>query len=336
MSCSHVGLVLGSEIPPERLAGIANDAERQGFGELWLSEDCFFTGGISAAAIALGATQRIPVGIGVVSAVARHPAILAMEIATLARAFPGRLRPAIGLGVPGWLGQMGLRPRSPLAAVRECTTALRALLDGGLLDRTGGVFTFEAVALAHPVPEVLPLQLGVAGPKMLQLSGEIASGTLLSVLAGVDYVRWARGQIAIGARRIARDPAAHRVTTFALCTVDSDRARAKAAARSAVAFYLAAGGVNALTDAYGISDELAGMLDQGGVDEVARRMPDGWVDDLAVAGDAAECAAKIERLCTAGSDRVALFPTPADRADQIVAALATDVLPAVGVLASQD
>ena len=41
-----------------------------------------FSGGISGAAIALGATERIPVGIGVVSAVTRHPAVLAMELAT--------------------------------------------------------------------------------------------------------------------------------------------------------------------------------------------------------------------------------------------------------------
>ena len=33
------------------------------------------------------------------------------------------------------------------------------------------------------------------GPKMLRLSGEIANGTVLSVAAGHDYVRWARERI---------------------------------------------------------------------------------------------------------------------------------------------
>lgn len=327
MTYRPVGLVLGSEIPPERLTEMVVDAEQLGFGELWLSEDCFFTGGVSGAAIALGATARIPVGIGVVSAVARHPAVLAMEIATLARAYPGRLRPAIGLGVPAWLRQMGLQPRSALGAVRECTTALRSLLAGERLDRADGLFTFDSVALAYPVEEDLPLQLGVAGPKMLQLSGEIADGTLLSVLAGVDYVRWARQQIAVGSARVGRDPAAHRVTTFALCAVDPDAAVAKAAARAAVAFYLAAGGPNAITDAYGINDDLAAMLAAGGAAEVERQMPDVWVDDLAVAGDADECVEKVQRLLDAGSDRVSLFPTPADRAHDTIAALGADVLP---------
>lgn len=325
MVAQAVGLVLGSEIAPEELRPMVVEAEDAGFGEVWLSEDCFFSGGISGAAIALGATQRIPVGIGVVSAMTRHPAVLAMEIATLDRAFPDRLMAAVGLGVPAWLNQMGLKPASGLRAVRDCVTMLDALLAG---HEAGSSTTFHAdgIRLAHPPATNLRVQMGVAGPKMLELAGEIADGTLLSVLASADYVRWARDRIATGRERGGAD-AEHRVTTFALCAVDDDSARAKSAARSAVAFYLAAGGPNALTDAYGISDELRAMLADGGHDHVARAMPDQWVDDLAVAGSPEECAAKIRTLLEAGSDRVALFPTPAENARATVAALARHVLP---------
>lgn len=326
MTAESIGLVLGSEIAPEQLRPMVVDAERAGFGEVWLSEDCFFSGGISGAAIALGATERIPVGIGVVSAVTRHPAVLAMELATLDRAFPGRLMPAVGLGVPAWLGQMGLKPASGLAALRDCVTMLGTLLDGRTAE-SNDTFRAEDVRLVHAPRERVPVQMGVAGPKMLQLSGEVAAGTLLSVLAGVDYVRWARAQIEKGRARAGVDQGHHRITTFALCAVDDDAQRAKAAARKAVAFYLAAGGANALTEAYGISDELRAMLSSGGFEAVEREIPDQWVDDLAVAGSPDECTAKIHALLEAGSDRVALFPTPAENADRTAAALATQVLP---------
>jgi alkanesulfonate monooxygenase SsuD/methylene tetrahydromethanopterin reductase-like flavin-dependent oxidoreductase (luciferase family) len=329
MNSGRVGLVLGSEIPPERLRGMVASAEAQGFSEVWLSEDCFFTGGISGAALALGASSSIPVGLGVVSAVTRHPAVLAMEIATLARAFPGRLMPAVGLGVPSWLEQMGLRPPSPLGAVRECVGALRTLLDGGKLDDSSGLFTFGGVELVYPVTERVPLQLGVAGPKMLQLSGSIADGTLLSVLSGTGYVGWAREQIGKGLHSSGRGPEEHRVTTFALCAVDEDGARAREHARAAVAFYLAAGGPNAITTAYGINDQLVAMIEAGGLREVQESMPDAWVEDLAVAGDPDECTGKIERLLEAGSDQVALFPTPAEQADQTIDLLARHVLPQI-------
>ena len=95
----------------------------------------------------------------------------------------------------------------------------------------------------HPPAAHVPVRTGVAGPKMLQLSGEIADGTLLSVLASADYVRWARERIDEGrARREQPTVRPHRITTFALCAVDEEAAVAKADARNAVAFYLAAGG----------------------------------------------------------------------------------------------
>jgi alkanesulfonate monooxygenase SsuD/methylene tetrahydromethanopterin reductase-like flavin-dependent oxidoreductase (luciferase family) len=325
MIAPSLGLVLGSEIPPEQLPTMVVDAELAGFGEVWLSEDCFFSGGISGAAIALSATRRIPVGLGVVSALTRHPALLAMEIATLDRTFPDRLMPAVGLGVPFWLGQMGLKPSSALGTVRDCLTVLDDLLSGREAT-SNGTFTAEGIRLAHPPTRRIPLQTGVAGPKMLQLSGELADGTLLSVLAGAGYVRWARDQIDAGrARGGATHP--HRVTTFALCAVDEDSEVAKADARDAVAFYLAAGGANALTDAYGISDELRALLADGGPGGLAECMPDKWVDDLAVAGDPDECSRKIQTLLDAGSDHVALFPTPAENAQRTASALATHVLP---------
>ncbi len=326
MSSRPIGLVLGSEIPAEQVRPLVTQAEDNGFGEVWMAEDCFYSGGISGSAVALSASQSIPVGIGVVSAVTRHPAVLAMEIATLARTFPGRLWPAVGLGVPGWLQQMGLDPASKLKAVRECMTLLRRLLDG---ERTqsDGIFHCEDIQLAYPPHAPVPLRMGVAGPKMLQLSGEVSDGTLLSVGASPQYVTWAREQIALGAKRTESGPRPHEITTFALCAVDKDSAAAKAAARSAVGFYLAAGGPNALTNAYGINDELGTMLETMSPSELARHIPDQWVEDLAVAGDPDECAAKIERLLAAGSDQVALFPTPPERASGTVDLLAHEVIP---------
>jgi alkanesulfonate monooxygenase SsuD/methylene tetrahydromethanopterin reductase-like flavin-dependent oxidoreductase (luciferase family) len=252
-----------------------------------------------------------------------------MEIATLARAFPGRLMPAVGLGVPAWLEQMGLQPRSALAAVRECISALRTLLEGGRMDGSSGLFTFDGIELAYPVTERVPLQLGVAGPKMLQLSGAIGDGTLLSVLSGTAYVEWARAQIAKGLESSGRSPQEHRVTTFALCAVDEDGDLARERARAAVAFYLAAGGPNAITAAYGINDRLVSMIEAGGLEEVRSSMPDSWVDDLAVAGTPQECIRRIGDLLAAGSDQVALFPTPAEQADQTIDLLARHVLPQI-------
>lgn len=328
MSRPPVGLVLGGQLPPEQISETARLGEELGFSELWLAEDCFFTGGISGAAAALGVTREIPVGLGIVSAVVRHPALLAMEIATLSRMYPGRLRPGIGLGVPSWIEQMGLRPRSPLGALRECVGAVRRLLDGEELTEEGAYFTFRNVKLTYPPTRRLPVYMGVVAPKGLQLSGAVADGTVGSVLASPRYVRWAREQIATGQAEAGRG-GPHPFAVFAMFSVDVDAARAKQAIRPIMAFYLAAQPRNALTDAYGISDQTV-ELARGGAAALERDLPEQWVEDLVVAGDPEECAAKIQGLLDAGADSVVLFPVPAERARELVELAAAEILPRLG------
>jgi 5,10-methylenetetrahydromethanopterin reductase len=320
-----LGLVLGSSMPPEQLIPVAAQADEFGFDELWFSEDCFFTGGISAASAALAATSRIQVGLGIVSAMLRHPALLAMEVATMAGAFPGRVAAGIGLGVPAWLRQVGRSPRSSLGAMTECVTALRRLLDGETLSVTGQNFVFEGVALAHPPARRVPIHMGVSGHRMLRLSGELADGSILSVGGGVKYVTWARQQIDAGRSKAGRT-SPHHVTAFALYAVDADRHRARDEVRGPMAFYKAAGGVNAMTDVEEISETLTEMLDRGGTDVVAREMPERWLEDMSVCGTPEDCAHSIRALYEAGADSVALFPV-AGNIQQVTRLTSAEVMP---------
>jgi 5,10-methylenetetrahydromethanopterin reductase len=326
---SPVGLVLGSALAPEHIKDVAASGERLGFGQLWLAEDYFFTGGVAGAAAVLGATERVSVGLGVVSAMVRHPALLAMELATLARMYPDRLVPGIGLGLPNWVAQMGLSPRSSLGALRECVTTVRALLAGEELTAEGKYFSFDAIKLTYPLQESpVPLYTGVVGPKMLQLSGEIADGTILSVLASPQYVEWAREQIAEGAARGGREDQHHRLSTFALFAIDEDGERARRDIRPLLAFYLEAMAHSALVQAYGITDQVLELASEG-TEALAAGMPDQWIEDLAIAGDPAECAAKVERLLAAGSDTVELFPVPPERASDLLELAGAQMLPKI-------
>lgn len=326
MSAAPVGLVLGSHLAPEQIASTARLGEDLGFSELWLAEDYFFTGGISGAAAALEATQTIPVGLGIVSAMVRHPALLAMEISTLARMYPGRVRPGIGLGVPAWVRQMGLLPRSRIGAMRECVSSVRRLLAGEELTEAGEYFSFDRVRLAYPPLEPVPVSMGVIGPKMLHLSGEIADGTIGSVMAGTHYLRWARERIAGGQSAAGRAGDAHPFAAFAMFSLDLDRERARTAIRSAMGFYLAADPVNAMTEVYGIAERV-GELAKSGAEAVEAGIEDAWIDDLVVAGDPDDCTRRIQAMLDAGADTVVLFPTPAERAQQMLELAAAEVLP---------
>lgn len=306
-----VGVFIATSTPPEQIAPLAASAEQLGYSEVWVAEDYFCYGGFTGAALALGATQAVKVGLGVAASVVRHPAVTAMEIATLARAYPGRFLPGIGHGVPVWTDQMALTARSPLTALTECVNGVRTLLAGDTVDAEGKQFTFRSVAATHRPDEPVPILTGVLGPKSLKLSGRIADGTVMSVLAGTKYLEAAWGHIREGMAESGRTE--HLVPTFALCSVAEDGKAAKAAVRPALAAYLVAVGPhNALTAPYGYNDQLAELIGEGrGADHVAREMPEEWVDELAVAGDPDDVADRIAALGAAGATSVVLSPVNA-------------------------
>jgi len=191
-----VGAISLPQNPPESLRAIARAADEAGLEELWLWEDCFLSGGISAAAAALAWTDNLKVGIGIMPVPFRNVAITAMEIATLARFSGGRALPGIGHGVQEWMGQVGNRPASPLTLLREYATALRALLRGEEVTAKGRYVNLDAVKLDWPPADVPPLYIGSTGPKTLALGGEVGDGTILTGGTSPAGVARARGHIA--------------------------------------------------------------------------------------------------------------------------------------------
>jgi alkanesulfonate monooxygenase SsuD/methylene tetrahydromethanopterin reductase-like flavin-dependent oxidoreductase (luciferase family) len=322
-----VGVLIMSTTPPAQIPRLATSAERLGFRQLWVAEDYFFLGGIAAAAMCLGATERLPVGIGIMSALARHPAVTAQELATLVGAYPGRLMPGIGLGVPGWVEQMGLTPASSLTAIRECVQSLRTLLGGETLSVEGKQFAFREVRLTHPPADPPPLLTGAMQPKSLELSGEIADGNVIGAMAPVEYVAWSLERIAAGAARAGRTGLKPMTPLFALYNCGPDRAAARAELRGTLAFYLAVWPRNAFTEMVGCVEELEDMVARGGAETVAREMPDEWIDRFAIAGDPDECAARLAAYIAAGADCVVLAPYDGARSAELFETAARDVLP---------
>ncbi|MGV9796545.1 LLM class flavin-dependent oxidoreductase [Mycobacterium sp. NPDC003449] len=220
----RVGCVYLPQFAPERLAATARVADDAGLDELWLWEDCFLSAGISAAAIALSHSTTLSVGIGVLPVPMRNPALTAMEIATLARAFPGRVRVGVGHGVQDWMGQIGARVGSPMTLLREHLTCIGALLRGERVTLHGRYVNLDDVALDWPPSPDTELLAAATGPKTLRLSGELASGTILTHDTTPSAVREAVAQVRAGAGH-----AESSIVTYLLCATGPDSRSALAA-----------------------------------------------------------------------------------------------------------
>lgn len=285
-----LGAIALPSLPPERLRAVAVAADEAGLAELWLWEDSFWAGGIATAGVALSATQRLRVGVGVLPAPLRAAPLLAMELAALARVAPGRLLPAVGHGIQEWMGQSGVRVASPLTLLREYTSALRALLAGEEVSTPENRYVrLDRVRLVWPPDEPLLLSIGTEGPRSLELSGELADGTVLTGGTTPAGVRAAREHIERG-RWAAGRPRPHRVTLYLRAATGPD-----AAAR------------------------LEADAPRWGLEQT---------DDTGVAGDAEAVAAAVRRWADAGVDAVILQPTVDDPDPEgFVRFAATEVAP---------
>jgi len=321
-----VGVLLPPDLPGDQLTTYARAADQAGFDQLWVVEDCYLRGGVAQAALVLAATTRITVGIGILPAGARNVAFAAMELATLAEAFPGRLLAGVGHGMPGWMRQSGAWPVSPLGLLEEYTAALRALLHGERLEVAGTYVQLDGVQLAVPPAVVPPVYAGVRGPRSLELSGRVADGTVLAEPVTPQYLALACAQVAAGRADadLTRVPERHRVVAYNLAAVDPDPAVARERVRPGLQWLGEADWAPHLAPLDGADDLARLRAASGSRSAFAAALPDAWVDRLAVVGDVATCRDRIGLLHAAGADSVVLTPagtTPLAALEQLAAVL---------------
>ncbi|GAA3465110.1 LLM class flavin-dependent oxidoreductase [Saccharothrix longispora] len=304
-----VGVMLPRDLAPAAVLPFARRADELGFDELWVVEDLGFRGGVAQAAAVLAVTPRIRVGIGLLPAGARNAAFAAMEAATLAQLFPGRVDIGVGHGMPAWMRSVGQWPASPLTLLEEHVRAVTALVRGEAAERGRYVSLDPSVRLEPAcVPDVPPLVLaGVRGPRSLAVSGRVADGTVLAEPVTPEYARAALAQVD------ARRP--HRLVAYNATSVHPDRAAAVEAVRPGLAWIGEPDWAPHLAP-LPFAEEFAALRREcGDRDEFARRLPEEWVRQLSVVGTADDARARLAELFDAGVDSVVLILADADPAD---------------------
>ncbi|BAL85433.1 putative luciferase-like monooxygenase [Actinoplanes missouriensis 431] len=282
----RIGVMFDRDRAPEELPGFAAAMEEIGVDDLWVVEDLGWAGSVSTAALALAATSRVRVGIGIAPAPLRNPALLAMELAMLARVHPGRLVAGLGHGVSDWMRQVGAERKAKLALLEETIRAVRGLLDGETVTLHGREVHIDGVKLVHPPAVAPPIVTGVVGPRSLELSGRVADGTIIPEGKGPADVAEALELIRRGG---GRDD--HEAVVFTLLHVSDDPAAIERETGELVRIQAAWLGVE--------PSELFALI-----------------------GPAAESPAKVRALAEAGAGTLVLRPLGPDPVGQVKATLA--------------
>lgn len=166
-------------------------------------------------ALAAARTRRIRLYPATSSPVVRHPLLLASLAHSLEEVAPGRACLTVA---PGFLAVRSIgRPRATVATMREAVLDLRRLLAGEPV-----AFGPTEGRLRNTSRRPTPVYLLAAGPRMVELAGEVADGALLLVGLHRDSVAAARRHLEEGARRAGRSLAAFR-TVFIVPIAIEDR-----------------------------------------------------------------------------------------------------------------
>src|ERR1700674_1215922 len=313
---------LNNDLPAERFIHIAALAEEVGFDQIWISNDLFWRSAPVLVAAAARVTSRIALGVGVFNPVSMHPAEIAMAASSLQEVSGGRCRLGLGAGADEFLNWAGLAGGPAVSRTERAIKDLRALFAG---DASEG---WRPEIHPRTAPISVPIYIGALGPLMLRLAGRLADGALPLLLPPERYL-FAAAHINEGARNSGRDPDSIDVAACIWCSIDRNKARAKRALASKIAYYgasfspdLLAGASLAVSDFGSIQQAMSSGDAERAIDLVTPSML-----RLGVAGGVDEIVEAGQSLIGGGARHFSFGPHRGPEPAQAGAALGKQVLP---------
>jgi F420-dependent oxidoreductase-like protein len=240
-------------------------------------------------------TQRIGLGTAVIPIAVRHPALLAMEAATLDEVATGRLRLGIGVShrqtMEGWYG---LSIDDPVQRMREYVSIVRDLLEHDRADLEGKHYSARFGFLGFSSPRRgIPILIAALGPRMIRLAVEMADGVVLW-MCSPRYVReTVRPVLDRALAERDRDPGTFEVTASIPLGLTEDVEAARDTFRSRAFPYVQLPFYRRVIAAGGHEEDLRAF-------DAGEGLSDAFVDDYAGIGNAAALKAKVEEYRDAG------------------------------------
>lgn len=269
-----------------------------GYTDVWSSE-ASGTDAFTPLALAACWAPTLRLGTAIVPSFTRGPGLMAMSVAAMSEAAPGRFVFGIGTSsdviVQRW---NDLAFDQPYRRTRDMIRFLRDALTGGKVDREYDTFSVRGFRLGRPLPEPPPILVGALRPGMLHLAGREGDGAIINWLSADDVARVAP-EVGKGKEIVAR----------IFVHVSEDAEKVRAVGRMAVAAYLNVPVYAAFHEWLGRGPVLEPMWKAwraGDRKAAVAAIPDEVVDQLIVHGSAEACRAHVQRYVDNGVTTTAL------------------------------
>jgi F420-dependent oxidoreductase-like protein len=293
----QLGFYMGYAQPgtnPLELVELAREAERLGYSSAWAAE-AWGVDAVTPLAWLGALTTTIDLGTAIMQIPGRSPANAAMTAVTLDLLSGGRFRMGLGTSGPqvveGWHGEEWGRP---LVKTREYVEIVRAVLRRERLEHHGEHYDIPVSGgtglgkplklMARPLRPTIPIYLAAIAPKAVEQAFDLADGWL--------PIFWsperAREVFPLSRARDGFD-----VAPSVPAVVTDDVESGRDALKPYYSFYVGGMGArsknfyNDLFTRYGYEREAREIQDlflEGKQVEAAAKVPDAFVDDVALVG----------------------------------------------------
>ncbi len=287
------GVVLAPNRDAANLVDDAIDQARAAFDvgvrQVWLAQQ-FDYDAIALAGLIGAAVPGLGVGTFVVPVNPRHPLVVASLAQTAQAASHGNFSLGLGLGAHAIEREtFGIDPVHTVARLREHLTVLRAVFDGADVAVRGEHVTAVPqwpVRVAGGTP--IPVYVAAMGPKALQVTGELADGTLPFLAGPRTIAEFITPTISAAATEAGRP--APRVIAAVPVLVTDDRDAGRAVAHESLSFYDTIPSYQKVVAREGLASAV----------------------DLAVVGSSDEVVTELQAYLAAGATDVVLSPLKSD------------------------
>ena len=305
-----IGVSFDGFAPFGEALAFAEAAVGAGASSLWFADHLGYREPVVSCLAFLLRTEGAEVVPTAVSPYLREPMPVAMQMATLAEAAPGRVALALGVGNPLFLAENGHAIDKPIRVMREFIEALRHLWSGAPLEMDALRFRAAGARMMFAPPAPIPIYLSPMKTQMLQLSGRLADGAVLSAGLSVGFVRHSLAIVEDAARGAGRDLTDVRRAGYVSFMAASDGRRAVDAVRRKLAFLFRNRYIDdnlAFTGVPIDQEAIIAAMARRDFDLATSLVSDDAVEAFAVAGTPRQCRDKLVTFAEAGLTDVVLL-----------------------------
>jgi 5,10-methylenetetrahydromethanopterin reductase len=322
----------GSTTTAETLS-LAREADAFGFHSFWFSEGYHSRSAIVRATVVASSTSRIRIGLGILSVHTKHPALLAMDAASLDELAPGRVILGIGTVVNALRKHAIDRAGAP-QVLKEAVEITKKFLSGQIVQYEGKRFNIPSPGsrIEIDTSKGLPVYIGATGPATLKLAGRYADGVLFNYPCTPSFVRYAMPLLQDGLKLSGRNLDQFDVAAYLLVSIDKNERRAIEAAKRFIAQKLPTRHSDMLHHA-GVTAEEIGLIKSNaekiGVEKAALELDNKLVQKVAIAGTPDYVIAGLKQFAGSGLKLPIIWEIIGPDRRQSLELIAKEVMPNV-------